>query len=256
VLIVVLATCQHEREFPLKLVHLYQSEMWLHFPVLALTSATRALSFRVIAKGGALVEQMLTRVNRTFPVRMFLLLVSDDFAIELASIPLCVLCAWSRTLVSEFAGHLGGQDLKAVLLMRALTWFIHIAAVESRHSAIRRIINSRSVQTHAVDMLDVSSLWLLTRMRTRAHETSAEVMCGRSRKRVQDFTNITTSVCGCPFVWGCVMCWFGFGQDTSHTCKHIERRVRVLWVRIRSQHCWWGKSNHVARHGPGSCHVE
>jgi hypothetical protein len=181
--VVVASSCRDELHCQSQLGKLYENTYWEHFPVIALISDSRSTAFRLVSKSGALVEQNLCRENRSFPIRLFQVLRDPDFASTLAGIPLCVLCDWARSLVREFADNLGGSDLKAVVLVRAIVWCIHIASAESRHSAIRRIITSRSVQTNVIDMVDVSALWILMRARLRGHQTPMDVMCGKSPKR-------------------------------------------------------------------------
>lgn len=182
------ATCTHEETYFRKLDDLFLiPTRWRFMPIRGLTDEYRALGFRLLSKAGCTIAELVIRVHCTLPVVMFMALVSREFLLGLHAVPHCVLCTWARSLIAEFGDN--PEDKYHAILLRVFLVLMHIGKVESRHSSIRRMLNTRSVLTHVVDFKEACALWFLQRFRLREQNAPVSVLCGK-RKRTKDSNTI------------------------------------------------------------------
>ena len=130
----------------------------------------RGLAFRMLSSEDCLVEWTLGAMHRRFPFRWFTLLAEPtpaNLALLLAS-P-CLFDAWTASFVETYQheeGGLLGPVAMAALRLIATMSKVDIAAIEALHAAIRRLVYTKGVQTHAETL----------------EELSAEFVCQRARR--------------------------------------------------------------------------
>jgi len=138
--------------------------LWSCMPALQQTFSMRCLAFRLLSRIGCLVAMFLLRTHRTFPIKMFQLLRHPDRCTSFSELPNCLLDEWSKDLKVEHP-TLSGDVFQAKLVTAALLAAVNIADVESKHAALRRHLAGRSVQTHALSLVDLSAEWILHQAR-------------------------------------------------------------------------------------------
>ncbi|CAK0822181.1 unnamed protein product, partial [Prorocentrum cordatum] len=155
---------------------------WRSFPERCYTEEFNCLAFRLLAREGALVEQLHVSNHSLFHFRVFGLLVDSSRAQSLNRTPDCMKGPWGKDLCARFP-DLVGQDLWEVLLTLAMLIQVDITCVEAKHAAVRRQLEQRSTHTHTLNIEDASAEWLMQQARTlqrtrpwsgqHRHETSA-----------------------------------------------------------------------------------
>lgn len=139
---------------------------WAIFDLKAHTVEFRALAFRMIAKAGCSVRQLLDFANKSFPIRLFLLLAEPGLAAELAAVPECLLDGWSLRMKQLHPGFAGQRLLQKLALIATITPK-DISQVEARHATVRRFFKGASLQTHPQRLEELSSQWVLMQYRRR-----------------------------------------------------------------------------------------
>eukprot|EP00971_Amphidinium_carterae_P277982 5518161-Amphidinium_carterae.5 len=110
---------------------------WKCMPSSAFTISMRCLGFRVLARQGAAIEQIIAAEHRKFPTRTFTLLKHPDLAPQICAAPACVKDNFTIGLEKQFPG-LTGKDVLMVLALHASMQNTDIGAVEATHASIRR----------------------------------------------------------------------------------------------------------------------
>ena len=112
-------------------------------------------------------------------VRMFLLLKSRDHAAEIPGAPPCVRGQWANHFIRMHPSLDSGECFFKLTII-ALLWPTDIGMTESRHASIRRVLESRSLQTHRLQFNHLSAEWTLQQSRLGAR--AAESGLGRAPK--------------------------------------------------------------------------
>jgi hypothetical protein len=143
--------------------------MWALLPITSITAETRCLIFRLLSRVGCGIEELLRQTHRTSKFMMFLLLAGTPGILAyLQGRPPCTLCPWARRICDYYSHDFGGAEMMAYLAFRALVICTDMSDIESLHAWIRRLLTTRSAQTHLMSLVDVGSNWLLSRGRKRA----------------------------------------------------------------------------------------
>ena len=148
-----------------RLADLWNSpEQWTTIPPQCLTAQFRALCFRVLARQGAAVEQLLAHPHRQFPFALFQLLETPEEASNLVTIPECRKDTWTLAMQEQHP-DLQGDDFLATVALHAHLQSTNISNIEAKHASVRRQLTARSVQTWALKMVTASAEWLCQHIR-------------------------------------------------------------------------------------------
>eukprot|EP00971_Amphidinium_carterae_P346553 6488092-Amphidinium_carterae.1 len=126
----------------------------------------RALAFKLLSRQGALVYDGLTVVHRKYPIALFKLLQHPEQAsvmFEEASAKPCMLDSWTAQMVKQFPGFMQ-PEFFTVLEGHAQLYCISTAAIEARHSSLRRTLLTRT-QTWTMPFATLSSDFLAMQLR-------------------------------------------------------------------------------------------
>lgn len=149
---------------------LHETRLWENVvPLVNRTLDNVHLAFRLVACADGSIAESLDLQHSRFPVRLFKLL-AGGLAEDVLQTPACCLDAWSLAFVARHRGAPGGltsPHAMAELRTHALVAKMDISAVESGHASIRRRVMSRSVQTHAESVEEVSAEFVLDGIRNR-----------------------------------------------------------------------------------------
>ena len=154
-------------------------QMWMALPALSFRFDFRATIFRVLSRLGACVTELYGHQHTLFPVRMFLLLKSKDHAAAILSTPPCVRGDWADNFIRKHPG-LDTDECFFQLTAVAMLWPTDIGMTESRHASIRRVLESRSLQTHRLQFKHLSAEWTLQQSRLGARAAGSGI--GRAPK--------------------------------------------------------------------------
>eukprot|EP00971_Amphidinium_carterae_P262011 5197117-Amphidinium_carterae.3 len=159
-----------ESEFMQNLKNAFSNyDLWQCIPEANRDISMSHLAFAMLSRAGAMIESRVVHVHKTFPVKLFTLLLDPHKATELASTKPCLLDNFSAAVLEKYTG-LESQECQQVLLLHASLAWTTTARVESLHSTIRRQLVLRSVQTHPLPLEVLSAEYLLQQMRTSSAE--------------------------------------------------------------------------------------
>eukprot|EP00971_Amphidinium_carterae_P036791 723405-Amphidinium_carterae.1 len=174
-----------EKGYFQKLLHLFMdSPIWSLVAEKDITVHFNALAFRLLARQGSLIYEDVMRPHKRFPYKLFTLLHNPESAALLAAEKECLLDNFSKSLLHKYPGYHGEETLQ-VLEAHAQKCSTSTSGIEARHGSIRRVLVSRSTQTHTMPFADLSAEWLLTQLR-RGKLLSKPVTTsgyGRAKKR-------------------------------------------------------------------------
>ena len=100
--------------------------------------------------------------------QIFRMLLGDaDVIAALRKVPFCVMCPWSARICKYYWDSWAGDEMLAYLAFKALLVILD-SEIESLHAWLRRVLTSRSTQTHLMNLVDLSSNWVVDRAKKRA----------------------------------------------------------------------------------------
>ena len=128
-------------------------------PAAGNTLAMRALMFRMLSRSAGAAHQLIELAHRGCPYRLFKAL--DGGAYEASCIPECMPDGFTRALLEEYQTYDALQEDEAQHVMSSIAHFmsLDILDIEARHSAARRILTLRSVQTWRMSMSHLNAEW-------------------------------------------------------------------------------------------------
>eukprot|EP00971_Amphidinium_carterae_P352130 6492445-Amphidinium_carterae.1 len=174
-----------------KLQHIFlDSPIWTLVAEKDITVSLNALAFRLLAKQGSLIYEDIMRPHKRFPYKLFTLLHNPEKAALLAAEKECLLDNFSKALLHKYPGY-DGEELLQVLEAHAQKCSTSTSGIEARHGSIRRVLLTRSAQTHTMPFADLSAEWLLTQLRrakllSKPMTASAKI---RAKKRKAEHKN-------------------------------------------------------------------
>ncbi|CAK0849732.1 unnamed protein product, partial [Prorocentrum cordatum] len=147
---------------------LRRKEFWVDLiPPDHQTLSMRALACRMIWSCDCLVSEGLDVQHNTFPMKLFRLLGPRGADVDL-HIPPCLFDEWSLDFVTRYRDRPGGlenEEARAELRLVAMLAGVNIAPVEATHSAVRRRLFTKRIQTWAQAFEELSAEFLLERIR-------------------------------------------------------------------------------------------
>ena len=178
---------EDDRAFALQL-HMLSShhQLWSTAPARWHTMRNRALSFRCLSRMGCGFEYLLASRHRRCPFQTFLMIPDPTQAQRIIDCGDCLHDDWTRALLKLYP-TLEGEEVREVVSAVASILKVDISSLETKHASIRRLLTSRSVQTHAISLSDLSGQWVLQRIRA-AHNTFAG--CPKKPRRKRQTTRV------------------------------------------------------------------
>ena len=131
-------------------------QVWSLLPTQCMRFDFRSTMFRVLSRLGSCVTELCRHPHTLFPLRMFLLLKSRDHAADILRTPPCVRGNWANHFI-HMHHSLDSDECFFKLTIIALLWPTDIGMTESRHASIRRVLESRSLQTHRLQFKQLSA---------------------------------------------------------------------------------------------------
>eukprot|EP00971_Amphidinium_carterae_P108689 2152041-Amphidinium_carterae.2 len=164
------ARCEGEKKFfaGLQEILSMSAAEWCLLDSSCLHMRFRCLLFRLVARAGSAVEQLLHHCHKQYPYRLFLALDDDAILHKLVAEPPCRRDSWSQAFINNFADS-DLSTMQAALRRHAQGIDTDTSAVECRHAALRRHLQGRGNQTWALQFPLVSCEWMVMRLRTKIH---------------------------------------------------------------------------------------
>ncbi|CAE7197677.1 unnamed protein product [Symbiodinium sp. CCMP2592] len=174
-------------------LHLYRADMnqAFHERVVPLPSESclqhvQALHFRMLSRSLCSVEVHL-RSWSTYPIKLFLALDGRNDA--MVDSP-CLFCPMTKALLAEY-DDLDNPEARAILLTLASKYRLHIAGVEARHAATRRLTTIRGVQTKVPELSLVNADFVLrSNFLKRADVVPVETSVKHEKKTVESSSKV------------------------------------------------------------------
>jgi hypothetical protein len=137
--------------------------LWECIPFGRRTFQFRADSFKMLSRICCLVEWYMRRPHRAFPTKLFLLVECDDDDVIIAvkrDANVCddLLDALTKQY-KQLYPDLSGDEFDGKLYARAVQARNGVWPVEAGHAQLRRML-MRKVQTHQMDVKDLSTYWV------------------------------------------------------------------------------------------------
>ena len=140
-------------------------EMWTVSPPSSHTGLQRALAFRCISRMGCAFQKLIASKHCGYPFQTFRLLADPSLSESVKKAPECLLDQWTKSLRNKYP-DMAGEEFTHVLYSVASLLKLDITNIESRHASVRRLLVSRSVQTHPMAFIDLSAQFLCQQFRT------------------------------------------------------------------------------------------
>ena len=163
--VVDVAEGQDDTAFLAKLRVMFEPSLWSVMPPSFHTVSNRALSFRCLSRMGCAFEKLLRSRHDACPFVTFLVLVDPSVADKITRMPPCLLDPWTKRLLDMYP-TMQGDELIHIIAAVAEVLRVDISHLESRNASIRRLLTSRSVQTHPMTSADLSAQWVFQQHRT------------------------------------------------------------------------------------------
>ena len=141
-----------------------------NLPVVSMTSAVRCLCFRILARSGAAVHQLLTIPHR-LAYRLFSVLLTDQNAEELCSTPDCLRDPLMAFFLKRFSSPeaLRSHESLAMLHCLARQTDVDIVGLEARHASNRRQVVVASAQTWPLQFERLSAEFVVRQQAISRH---------------------------------------------------------------------------------------
>ena len=141
--------------------------VWQITPPSTRAARGRALAFRMVSRMATAVEELLASRHRLCPFVTFLVLTSpQETKDKLLGLPPCLLDAFTKELLKSYHG-VCDEECLATLEAMAMQLPTDISEIEARHASLRRLLYTSSVQTHRMDVEDLSAQWMVLQHRLR-----------------------------------------------------------------------------------------
>ena len=157
--------------------------LWSVTPARWQTWKNRALGFKCLSRMGCAFERLLASRHRRCPHLTFLAIGNPDMCTRLQQMSSCLQDEWTKALLKQ-CPNLACDEAQHILRAIARQLKVDISVVEAKHATMRRLLTSRSVQTHVMSMPDLSSQFVLQQVRAgRSSTTSTQKPAGHRAKR-------------------------------------------------------------------------
>lgn len=150
-------------------------------PPTAFTKSIRTLMFRLLSRAGSSVEHHVRSYHRNCPFALFGVLNGDVSTVR--EMPPCMTDQLTKEILRRLPTeeNLLPSECMSVLVAFATIIDVDILGIEARHSATRRLVVSKSVQTWPVHMQNLSAEWTIRQHRIWK-EAAALGRCDQDQK--------------------------------------------------------------------------
>eukprot|EP00971_Amphidinium_carterae_P118506 2347774-Amphidinium_carterae.1 len=182
-MITLAAELKLEKQYYNDLHHVFTDhKVWAIVGKESVSVAFRSMLFKLLARQGSLVQQLVVAMHKRYPYRLFLLLRHPEMRQHLLSDAPCLLDPWSAE-VRRLHPTLDSDEFYSLLAVHAYAISTNIAPLEARHASIRRLLIQR-VQVIPMDVSLCSALWVCQNLRALKHGsvTSTSVKPGQKVK--------------------------------------------------------------------------
>ena len=136
------------------------SEPQVAIPSCAFTESSRTLIFRMLARAGSVVEQVVAHQHRGCPFTLFAALIGCVH--EVLSVDPCMQDELTQKFLSVYGEQgLNSEEAQNSLAALARIIEIDILAIEAKHSSTRRLVVLKSTQTWPIHMQNLSAEWTI-----------------------------------------------------------------------------------------------
>ena len=141
------------------------STSWQWVPQVAWNLECQGLTFRLASRQGCLVHELLVLPTKRYPLKLFNLLVLDDFASTvLAEMP-CMLDPFT----AAFVKHFSDEGLASETSLTCLNFLAHLAStetigIEHGHGSVHRLITAQQAHTHIPTMGFINAQWVCQKL--------------------------------------------------------------------------------------------
>ena len=104
---------------------------------------------------------------------------------------------WSKAIIGEHRVDIGdtpSHELLHKLEFHATFQEEDVADIEARHATVRRLLVSRSVQTHVIKFEDANAEWILHRARLSGRKSKRQRTLASSRRKRHAKTQDTQAI--------------------------------------------------------------
>eukprot|EP00971_Amphidinium_carterae_P352909 6492769-Amphidinium_carterae.7 len=122
----------------------------------------RHMAFKLLSRQASLIYELIASTHTQYPCRLFRALADATAVEHLQASPSCMLDQWSLQVRQRYTGQ--EAEFREMLYLHALQVSTSIAHIESRHSAVRRILQSR-VHTHHMELSCCSAEFVFQQLR-------------------------------------------------------------------------------------------
>ena len=160
--VTMLAHCAIENEAFVLLDEAFKAkQLWTLVPSDGKTNAYRCGSFRALSRSGGAIQEIHVRRNTAFAIRKYAVIHSPEVWKTLRLTPRCLIdrLSW-ESLGSSMDSDTLSEEVLDDLELDAQEAEITVGAIECKHAAIRRIVKTRSLQTHTIDMKSLNVEWV------------------------------------------------------------------------------------------------
>lgn len=177
-----------DREFLARVGHLFHNaELWSAMPPSSFTVAERAFAFRSVSRLGCTFDLLLAQRHRRFPFQVFRILHDRSLAETFRNVPECLLDPWTANMRKEYPSLLDEEFLQTLDTIGSLT-LSDTSRIEARHASVRRLLHSKSLQTHPLTIGDLSAHWVCLQHRRHSekpddHKATKKAAKGKKQNR-------------------------------------------------------------------------
>eukprot|EP00971_Amphidinium_carterae_P330458 6463501-Amphidinium_carterae.4 len=178
----VLAACGVlEQECLKSLEGVMQADIWQIIPHEARTVGFRTLIHKLLARAGSAVYQLISIPHKLCPLSLFQVLEKQEVNDALLQLPICMKDSLTLQLERKYQSFLHPECL-CILQSICHTLGTDISLIESRHSSIRRLLLSKSLQTHTYNLASASAEWIMQNCRKKAALWRPKQLRGKAQK--------------------------------------------------------------------------
>lgn len=202
-----------------------RASVWFIVPADDRHNGYRSLSFQVLSRSGAAIEELHCVPNRSFPIRKFALIHNPELWQSVKTTPLCM---YDDATLAQVSAHFGSEvltdELAVELEFDADEFEQTIGGIEAKHASLRRLLFARSTQTHCIEFKDANAEWICARFRlwnlpSKRERNKRANVARKQRLAKQD---------RCPVqVVSSIHFTFSYACTQTCTLQHINVVVRV-----------------------------
>lgn len=148
------------------------ARLWTVIPDRYITVKLNAVAFLMCSRLGCQVEQNLAHRHRSYPFKLYLWLEDPSLATSIRSASDCMKTSWVLDFLRQFPLSDDITECEEsfdvlVAIMREL--HDEMIEIEAKHATLRRLLKGKGVQTHTLDVEELSADFVLRGRQEPAH---------------------------------------------------------------------------------------